>query len=209
MVIQITGWVLIPKALFIARTPQAAVGWGLALLFLPMIAIPLFLVFGESRFSGYTNAGAGANRELDKILADAQAAMRPARGAFSAKYADVALLVEKLRGLPVTTGNSARLLINGGQTFPAIFNAISGARRFVFVQFFIISDDQIGNQLKDALIAAAGRGVKVYVLFDSVGSKKMTLPYIEALRCAGVHIRGFVTNRRLGMRCQIKVRNHR
>ena len=40
------------QAVLISRTPQAAVGWGLALVICPYIAIPLFLVFGESRFSG-------------------------------------------------------------------------------------------------------------------------------------------------------------
>ncbi|MDR1192476.1 MAG: cardiolipin synthase [Verrucomicrobiales bacterium] len=208
-VIQLTGWVLIPKALFIARTPQAAVGWSLALLFLPVFAIPLFLVFGESRFSGYTKAGDGGNAGLDAMLVRAWSSMSAARGGFSEKYADAALLVEKLRGLPVTGGNSARLLVNGTATFDAIFAAIDAARHSVLVQFFIISDDQLGNRLKDRLIAAAGRGVKIYVLYDSVGSKQITLPYLEALRRAGVRIQGFVTNRQLGMNFQINFRNHR
>jgi cardiolipin synthase len=208
-VIQITGWLLIPKALFIARTPQAALGWSLALLFLPLITIPLFLVFGESRFSGYSAAGSGANDRLDQILAGAGAAMQSARGSFPAKYADVALLIEKLRGLPATKGNFARLLIDGEQTFDAILGAIAGARESVMVQFFIIRDDGLGNRLKDALIAAANRGVKIHVLFDSVGSKNISLSYLEALRRAGIRAHGFVTNRQLGMCFQINFRNHR
>ena len=206
-VIQITGWLLIPKALFIARTPQAALGWGLALFFLPLISIPLFLVFGESRFSGYLQAGQGANDELDKLLADARAAMTPM--AFSDKYADVSLLIEKLRGLPATDRNCARLLIDGEQTFDAIFRAIGQARESVMVQFFIIRDDRLGKRLKDALIAAANRGVRIHVLFDSVGSKDISLAYVEAMRGTGIHVHGFVTNRQLGMRFQINFRNHR
>ncbi|MDR0534559.1 MAG: cardiolipin synthase [Verrucomicrobiales bacterium] len=208
-VVQITGWLLIPKALFIARTPQAALGWGIALFFLPLISIPLFLVFGESSFSGYTRAGNGANDRLDKILANARAAMTPVRGTFSEKYADVALLIERLRGLPVTGRNSARLLVDGEQTFDAIFRAIERAQQSIMVQFFIIRDDSLGNKLKDALIAAAKRGVKIHVLFDSIGSKDISLSYLDALRNAGIYVHGFVTNRQLGMRFQINFRNHR
>ena len=53
------------QAVLISRTPQAAVGWSLALVFCPYIAIPLFLIFGESRFSGYTLAGREGHAELD------------------------------------------------------------------------------------------------------------------------------------------------
>ena len=49
------------QAVLISRTPQAAIGWALALALLPYIAIPLFLIFGESRFSGYTLAGGEGN----------------------------------------------------------------------------------------------------------------------------------------------------
>ena len=69
----------------ISRTPQAAIGWGLALVFLPYIAIPLFLVFGESRFSGYTLAGAEGNAELDAAIRQAQRALAPFRSPLSSK----------------------------------------------------------------------------------------------------------------------------
>ncbi|MDR1145231.1 MAG: cardiolipin synthase [Verrucomicrobiales bacterium] len=208
-VVQITGWLLIPKALFIARTPQAAVGWGLALFFLPLVAIPLFLVFGESRFSGYLRADHGADRDLARLLAAAQHSMSAARVDFAEKYADVPRLLERLRGLPATGGNTARLLVNGQAAFAAMLDAIGRARRTVAVQFFIISDDALGNRLKDALIAAAARGVKTWVLYDGIGSKHMTVGYLAALRRAGVQVSGFVTNRRVGMRFQINFRNHR
>ncbi len=66
--IQITGVILAVKAVMISRTPQAAIGWALALVVLPYLAIPVFLIFGESRFSGYTMAGEDKHEALDKVL---------------------------------------------------------------------------------------------------------------------------------------------
>ncbi len=208
-VIYLTGWLLIPKALLIARTPQAAIGWSLALLFLPPAAIPLFLVFGESRFSGYLLAGHGDSGALDDLRRRVREPMRPAAADFDEKYRDTQTLIERLRGLPASGGNEVRLLIDGAQAFDAMFRAIDQARHCVLVQFFIIRADAVGNELKNRLATAAARGVKVYVLFDSVGSKDLPLDYLAALRRAGIRAHGFVTNRQLGMRFQINFRNHR
>jgi len=69
VVIEVAGIILALKAILIARTPpQSAIGWAIALVIVPVVAIPLFLVFGESRFSGYTRVGTGGSAPLDNAL---------------------------------------------------------------------------------------------------------------------------------------------
>ncbi|MDX9731739.1 MAG: hypothetical protein RBT63_08215, partial [Bdellovibrionales bacterium] len=48
------GWVLAVVALWRPRTPQGATAWVVALVTMPILAIPLFLVFGRSKFKGYS-----------------------------------------------------------------------------------------------------------------------------------------------------------
>ena len=72
----------LPSSLMISRTPQAAIGWGLRLVICPYVAIPLFLIFGESRFSGYALAGQDRHEELDAALRQAQRAFTPFRTSF-------------------------------------------------------------------------------------------------------------------------------
>ncbi|MGB8466054.1 MAG: phospholipase D-like domain-containing protein, partial [Terrimicrobiaceae bacterium] len=197
------------QAVLISRTPQAAIGWALALVFCPYLAIPVFLVFGESRFSGYTLAGAQGHAELDAVLRQAQRALAPFRSAFLEKYSDAERLGVSLRGLPPTRGNTCRLLIDGKETFRAIFEAIQSARSYVIVQFYIVHDDGLGGELKERLLAAARRGVRCWFLYDNVGSKGLKGSYLSELRDAGVHIQAFVTNRQFGRHFQINFRNHR
>ena len=106
------------QAVMISRTPQAAIGWGLALVFVPYIAIPLFLVFGESRFSGYTLAGAEGNAELDAAIRQAQRALAPFRSPFLEKYSDAERLGVGLRGIPPSGGNACRLSDRREGDFP-------------------------------------------------------------------------------------------
>ena len=197
------------QAVLISRTPQAAIGWALALVFCPYLAIPVFLVFGESRFSGYTLAGAQGHAELDAGLRQAQRALAPFRSAFLEKYSDAERLGVSLRGLPPTRGNTCRLLIDGKETFRAIFEAIQSARSYVIVQFYIVHDDGLGGELKERLLAAARRGVRCWFLYDNVGSKGLKGSYLSELRDAGVYVQAFVTNRQFGRHFQINFRNHR
>ena len=197
------------QAVMISRTPQASIGWGLALVICPYVAIPLFLVFGESKFSGYTLAGQNRHEELDAGLRQAQRALTPFRSSFLSKYSDAERLGISLRGLPPTNGNACRLLIDGKETFRTIFQAIETARGYVIVQFYIVHDDGLGRELKDRLLAASRRGVRCWLLYDSVGSKGLTDAYLGELRDVGVSVQAFVTNRQFGRQFQINFRNHR
>jgi cardiolipin synthase len=197
------------QAVMISRTPQASIGWGLALVICPYVAIPLFLVFGESKFSGYTLAGQNRHEELDAGLRQAQRALTPFRSSFLSKYSDAERLGISLRGLPPTNGNACRLLIDGKETFRTIFQAIETARGYVIVQFYIVHDDGLGRELKDRLLAASRRGVRCWLLYDSVGSKGLTDAYLSELRDVGVSVQAFVTNRQFGRQFQINFRNHR
>jgi Phosphatidylserine/phosphatidylglycerophosphate/cardiolipin synthases and related enzymes len=206
---QLAGIAFAVRAVLISRTPQASIAWGLALVVLPYVAIPLFLIFGESRFSGYTLAGAGKRKDLDDALARIQEALKPFRCRMSEKYEDAEQLAFRLRGLPPTRGNSTRLLIDGKETFEAIFAAIDTAVEYVVVQFYIVHDDKLGRALKERLLAARKRGARCWLLFDKVGAKGLPDSYVGELRAGGVEVQAFVTNRQFGRRFQINFRNHR
>lgn len=207
--LQVLGVLLAFRAVLIARTPQSAWGWGLALVLLPLFAIPLFLVFGESRFSGYARAGTGECKRLDEVLCETRRHLEGYHAQVSALCVDGARIAQNLSGLPATTGNAVRLLVDGEATFKAIFKEIDSANDTVWIQFFIIRDDQLGQALAEHLIAAAKRGVKCRVLYDQVGSKGLRTLWCEKLRKADIEVYDFVTNRQHGRRFQVNFRNHR
>src|ERR687889_2697656 len=66
-------------------------------------------------------------------------------------------------------GNSLVLLENGPDTYEDWLAAIGRARRWVHLDNYIFSDDEIGNRFADALSAKAREGVPVRVLHDWFG----------------------------------------
>ncbi len=109
-----------------------------------------------------------------------------------------------------TTGNRVRLLENGEQYYPAVFKAIREARKEVLLETFIIFDDGVGRELKDALIQAVRNGASVAVTVDGYGTANLPRSYIDELITAGVDFRSFDPRPPLlGMRTNAFRRLHR
>jgi cardiolipin synthase len=166
-------------------------------------------VFGGSTFRGYKLAGDMEDPRLMAVLEKARAALEPHQSDLTEKYRDSAFLAERLAHLPVTSGNLAKLLVDGAETFDAIGAAIDAAEKYLIVQFFFVRDDELGRDILRRLLAARKRGVAVWMLIDQVGSRKLSAAYRRELRDAGVKLETFVTNRERGKRFRLNFRNHR
>jgi cardiolipin synthase len=109
-----------------------------------------------------------------------------------------------------TAGNDVRLLENGEEFFPAVFEAIDAAREEVLIETFILFEDKVGHALREAMVGAARRGVRVTLLVDGFGSSDLGAAYVTELAEAGVHLCVFDPCRRvLGLRFKILRRMHR
>jgi len=89
-------------------------------------------------------------------------------------------------GNPMVDGNSAILLKNGDEIFPAIIRDIRAAEHTVNLETFIFQPDDAGKQVAGALIAAAKKGVQVRLLVDFYGSSLGGLA--KELKEAGVEV---------------------
>src|SRR5688500_16375532 len=79
-------------------------------------------------------------------------------------------------------GNRVTPLINGDQIFPAMLEAVRAARKTITFETFIYWSGTIGEEFADALSERARAGVKVHVLIDWLGSKKIKEEYVEKMK---------------------------
>jgi cardiolipin synthase len=88
---------------------------------------------------------------------------------------------------PLLTGNAVELLIDGPSTYHAMFSSIEQARDYVFVESFIFEDAVEGERRLSTLLSdASRRGVKVFVLYDAVGSLGTKKEFTDGLSAAGI-----------------------
>jgi cardiolipin synthase len=102
-------------------------------------------------------------------------------------------------------GNRFRLLENGEEFFPVVLDAIRGAEREVIIETFILFDDEVGRELRDALIGTARRGVSVDLTVDGYGSHDLSEGFIAGLTSAGVRLHVFDPCPRLFGVCRVKL----
>ena len=195
-------------AVMSTRTSQGAIAWAVTLNTFPYLAVPAYWVFGRSKFEGYVIARRGTDVRNDHIEQEAIQTAAPYLLA-EGEGAEAASAAEGLARMPILRGNAVELLIDGDATFESIFRGIDEAKEYVLVQFYIVHDDGLGRALKERLIAKAKEGVRVYFLYDEVGSHSLPDSYKEELRRAGAEVSEFNTRKGRRNRFQLNFRNHR
>jgi cardiolipin synthase A/B len=98
---------------------------------------------------------------------------------------------EALTGTPVREGNRIRVLRNGDEIFPAMLDAINGARQTVTFETYLYWRGNIGERFAEALAERASAGVQVSCLFDGVGAVKMDRSLIHHMDRAGARVAWF------------------
>lgn len=192
------------------RTPQGAIAWSLSLIFLPYLAVPLYWIFGSRKFYQYYEVLKRSFEIQQQRLGSKEAEVEHERGRFCEPFATSQHVLEALARWPTTTHNRCELLIDGEQIFERMFQLIREAKQYVLLEFYIVRDDVVGRQLKQELIQACRRGVRVYFLFDQVGSLHLPQAYQKELVEQGAFVQPFRTTKgRWLNRFRLNFRNHR
>ncbi len=86
------------------------------------------------------------------------------------------------QGVAVTVeGNRLTLLPDGPERLQALIELIDGAEHTLRILYYMFLDDAAGQQVREALIAAAARGVKVWLLVDGFGSDGARSDFFDPL----------------------------
>ena len=93
-----------------------------------------------------------------------------------------------LLGPAVLSGNRIVDFQNGDEIFPAMLEAIRGAKSTITFETYIYWSGDIGKQFSDALSERARAGVEIHMIVDWVGSFKMDDDLLKEMQDAGVHI---------------------
>ncbi len=199
----------ISHALVNVRTSQATVAWTVGLISLPIVALPLYWVLARNRFHGYREAIREVESRQRNSALNIQTELRTESYTRSTTQNSVIEQVADVMDTPLSTATDCDLLIDGKDFFACLFAEIAKATEYVYLEFFIFRDDEIGNQLAQCLIERVQAGVKVRMLYDEIGCIRLSNSYLQRLIQAGVELHPFNTRQGWFNRFQINFRNHR
>lgn len=100
-------------------------------------------------------------------------------------------LIRAIAGTQLVGGNKVTLLQNGPAIYAAMHRAIASANNSVNLETFTFADDTVGRQFASWLIKCSQRGVRVNVIYDSVGSLDTPKSFFDHLRSNGISVVAF------------------
>lgn len=196
------------------RDPLKTSTWVLILILLPIIGLIFYIFFGQN-FRKQKIFSRKGLRDLQQIeilsknqLVNIQSQNYYKNPSIANNLNIITLLLNNSKAL-LTQYNHVKIFQTGRKTFDAIINAIMSAESFIHLEFYIISDDEIGNVIKDLLIEKAKRGVEVRLIYDDVGSWSLPKRYINELISAGAEVYPFMKVTFPLLTSKINYRNHR
>ncbi len=165
--------VLVVVAVIVAprnRRPSSALAWILLITLLPIIGILLFGLIGSPKLP---QSRRDKQQHMDELIAERGSNLDdPSRSEGTPRWLpSVARLNQTVGAMPLLDNNEARLLTSFEDQLAALIAAAEGARRYLHVEFYILSYDATTAPFFAALGNAVRRGVTVRVLLDHLGSR--------------------------------------
>lgn len=172
--------------------PYYKLAWTFIILFVPILGIALYAVFGKSQLTKRTQERMDAvRREVSKCLhADRQAVRKLEEQdpgvALQSKY------INDWAQFPLYQNSRTKYFPSGEELFAAMLGAMERAQKFIFMEYFIIEGGEMLQAILNVLERKVKEGVTVRIIYDDVGSIK-TLPkgFARALRAIGIECAAF------------------
>ncbi len=186
-IVTLSIWIILQK-----RSPVATLSWILVLAFLPYIGFLIYHFLGphrlvKQRFRRFTSRTA-LKEHADYLQSHIPEPVPPEH---LTEVHQIAELVRKTTGFPLTSAQELQLLVDGEQTYTTILDAVANAKHHIHLEYYIYEPDHIGTIFRDLLICKAKEGIHVRLLVDGLGSSKLKAKFIKPLLDIGVQFAFF------------------
>jgi cardiolipin synthase len=217
-------WIIIILLLFIMqvitilladfRHPSKTVAWLVILFIFPLIGFVMYYFMAKS----YTHRRRSKRKGLRLMKENRDDLLKRSEGQWDLQDEPMQRLLRNHRlfeflhhlpGSPICKFNTVTVLSDTTETYNAMKSAIERAKNHIHFQFYTIRHDQIGREFQQMLIRKAREGVMVRVLYDGIGSYKLSRQYIKELREAGAEVQSFLAPLFAFLDKRLNYRNHR
>ena len=188
------------------RNPAKAFAYIFLIILFPIIGILLYFFFGfHYQKKLLFKRKRDKHNDFLKKINDNRKINKQDHHGLSAK---VQTLFENIDGASFTERNEVMILKNGEEKFPALKNELNKAEKFIYIDYYIIDDDKISNEIFDILIKKAAEGVRVLILYDDVGSSIKSIKK-EELKMAKLEVYAYMPVLFSRFAHKANYRNHR
>ena len=172
------------------ENPAYKLTWIFMLLVFPVFGFLLYVTFGNKRPARHLRKRLEREEEARKnCLVGIRTAKLPPD---DDRLTGTIHYLQDYGGFVPFSGTDVDYFPLGEALFSRLLSDLAGAERYIFMEYFIVAEGSIWEQLCDILIDRAAHGVDVRLIYDDVGSVAVLPPHMrEKLRGAGVKVMAF------------------
>lgn len=175
-----------------SENPSYKLPWMVAMMVVPLFAgLAYILVKADTGHRSIKRACAAKVKETRQYLPQDPAVQEALREA-DPSHAGLAHYLTEYGGYPVYPNYMAEFYPIGEEMFEALLREIRLAKRYIFLEFFIINSGSMWTQLLELLKEKAAQGIDVRLMYDGFGTQfMMPHEYFQKLGQYGIQCRVF------------------
>ncbi len=165
------------------KNPSKIVVWALVFLLLPFVGFILYIFIGQTVYSDRAFRLKSLNDEKTKELVEYDRGTADREE--NPEYRQLAKTMQNFGSIGYTTNNTVTLYTLGEDKFRDLYADLRSAKKFIHLEYYIIRNDELGNELMQILTEKVKEGVEVKLLTDDFGWGKGPQKAIKAFQKAG------------------------
>ncbi|MBD8015371.1 cardiolipin synthase [Microbacterium sp. APC 3898] len=196
------------------RDASSTWAWLLVLFFIPILGFFIYLLLGRQLRKKTLFKWEGSKRVgIEHLIATQMNELHDNSFEFqdpnAKNYTDLVYLHLRNNGALLTQDNNLQIFNDGRKKFNSLLQDIENATDHIHIQYYIFRLDELGNRIVDALTLKAKEGVKVRLLYDDMGSRRISKRLFKKLTAAGGEVETFFPSILPIINPRLNYRNHR
>lgn len=148
--------------------------WSIVIILLSVAGVVIYCMFGSPQQTRK------AKKRFEQVNKEASLYLKPDETVYRAFEEQspcgrsLSEYLETVCGIPAFVNTETKYLPSGEQFFASLIEDIKRAENYIFLEYFIVMPGEIWNALHNALVERVMAGVRVFMLYDDIGSMKKT-----------------------------------
>lgn len=198
---------------FQRKEPKSAWAWLLVINALPGIGFLIYLLAGTDMHKRKMFKIKGIEEQVNEAVRrqeySVQSRELEKENPELEGYSDLVFFNLKTSDAVLTEDNEVKIFTDGNDKFDALIEDIRNARRYIFLEYYIIKNDVLFCRIKDVLLEKAAQGVEVRILYDAMGCRSTGRKFWKELEAQGIHVAVFFPALFGRLQLRVNYRNHR
>lgn len=192
ILLKLVGVVIVLWILNKEINPSYKLAWTILILVLPILGVVLYLLFGRSRIATIMQQHFEQRIEESRDYLQDRHETRERLEEMDLSAAIQSRYISDISRFPVHENTTAEYFQVGDDMFPVLVRELKQAKKYIFIEYFIINDGVMWQTILHILEKKAAEGVDVRLIYDGFGCLT-TLPhkYYEELRAKGISCQVF------------------